>query len=95
MVLPSTNLSPSDDSHGMNLNGNNHSPNKRKADELTTTQIVDEVAAAAAAEPDDFDDEGSKDEDGKGTRRFFPRVKHLLTPDYEPVSSKMLECNEY
>jgi hypothetical protein len=69
--------------------------NKRKAEELTT-QIVDEVTAAAAAgEPEEFDDEGSKDDgskdDGskasKGTRRFFPRVKHLLTADYEPVST--------
>ena len=66
-----------------------------------TTQLVDEVAAVAAAtvagggDPDDFDDDVSKegedgDGDGKGARRFFPRVKHLLTPDFEPVSVMIL-----
>lgn len=51
-------------------------------DEPTTTEAADAAAAAAAADGSEGDDD-----DPLGKRRFFPRVKHLITnKEWEEVS---------
>ena len=76
------------------------SNNKRKADDISKdgeddpTKKDDAAVAAAVAEAVDEAVNGSKDGDdedgvadtpGGHKRRFFPRVKHLLTREWEPV----------
>ena len=56
----------------------------------------DADADGDAAMPDGEDatgDDDKDDDDGVGSaskRRFFPRVKHLLTAEWEPVSIKLV-----
>lgn len=71
-------------------------PEEAKKDDVI--KVAEEVAAAAAATVADADAsmeiEDKDDEDGPESgskRRFFPRVKHLLTPEWEPVSAGSTE----
>jgi hypothetical protein len=70
------------------------SANKEKVEDVVVEEDEDDVAAVAAVVEAAAKSAASGlaatlDDDGtpSGKRRFFPRVKHLLTPEWEFVSS--------
>lgn len=64
-----------------------------KEDEVTEAAAAVAEAVADSKEDDDDDDQAGDDAAG-GKRRFFPRVKHLLTREWEPFLTGVLDSLE-